>query len=155
MEAVNGYRLPVRKEDIVKTVTESPTHKGKLRYGIDFLFTEEIGDYSVEGKPVFAACDGTVFYVRDGSGIGGPKEEFMFKGNVVIIEHPNKEFSLYDHLKKGIVVRVGDKVKAETMIGYSGNTGYTFLSHLHFDVRRFTGPNREEDFETLYVKFKN
>lgn len=155
MRATNEYRLPVRKEDIVKVNrTTSPAHVGKLINSVDFLFTDEWHDFSVEGRPIYAAADGEVVWLKDDSTVGGPDERYWHDGNGVMIKHAREEFTYYEHLRhKGVTVRVGDSVNAGDPIGYSGNTGYTFLSHLHFEVRRFTGPG-EEDFETLDVRFK-
>ena len=54
--------------------------------------------------------------------------------------------------RNGIVVRVGDKVRNGDLLGFSGNTGFTFLSHLHFDVRKWFDRGKE-DFMTLEVTF--
>lgn len=155
MKAKNEYKLPAKQEDIVKVDrTTSPAHKGKLKHAVDFLFTDKIGDFSVEGKQILAAADGEVVWLRDDSNEGGPDEKYWYKGNCIMIKHANEEFTFYDHFRhKGIIPKVGNRVKEGDIIGHSGNTGYTFLSHLHFEVRKFTGPERE-DYETLEVKFK-
>lgn len=57
-------------------------------------------------------------------------------GNYVKIKHNNGYFTLYAHLTYGSVkVKVGDKVTKGQIIGYMGNTGYSFGAHLHFEVR--------------------
>jgi len=156
MKAVNEYRLPVRKVDVVKVdrVT-SPGHRGKFKNSVDFLFTDKIGDYSIEGKPIYAAADGEVVHIKDDSQEGGSDiKKYSGKGNGVLIKHVNDEFSYYEHLKyKGAVVKKGDKVKTGDLVGYSGNTGFTLLSHFHFHVLRFVGPGKY-NFKALEVKFK-
>ena len=146
MKSKNPYSKPVDKKCKISK-GKSPAHKGKLKYAIDFLVPE--------GTPVRAALEGRVVYVKQGSKIGGPHRKYWFHGNRIVIKHENNEYSAYEHLKyRGARVKVGQTVKTGQIIGYSGNTGYTFEPHLHFEVFRFTGPNRKKDFETLEVSFK-
>jgi hypothetical protein len=170
MRAKNKYQLPVRKEDVVKVVreqTELPeeerSHVRQLKYAVDFLFTKKPGDYSIEGKQILAAADGRVLIARDDSNKSGWDKKYWNEGNFLLIEHDNGECTFYEHMKyKGISVKSEDKVKAGQVIGYSGNTGYTLLSHLHFEVRLYEGEPpktleelfRRGDFETLEVVFK-
>ncbi len=57
-------------------------------------------------------------------------------GNYVKIKNSNGMYTLYAHLRYGsVTVNVGDKVKQGQVIGYMGNTGYSFGAHLHFEVR--------------------
>lgn len=57
-------------------------------------------------------------------------------GNYVKIKHKNGYYTLYAHLKyNSVTVKTGDKVKKGEVIGYMGNTGYSFGGHLHFEVR--------------------
>jgi len=57
-------------------------------------------------------------------------------GNYVKIQHDNGMYTLYAHLKYGTVnVKVGDRVEKGQILGYMGNTGYSFGAHLHFEVR--------------------
>lgn len=54
-------------------------------------------------------------------------------GKVVIITHANGYKTLYAHLSR-IYVRKGMRVGRGRIIGRSGNTGYSFGPHLHFEV---------------------
>lgn len=54
-------------------------------------------------------------------------------GNVIIIAHPGGYKTLYGHLSK-MYVKSGSYVAQGTVIGKSGNTGYSFGPHLHFEV---------------------
>lgn len=57
-------------------------------------------------------------------------------GNYVKIKHDNGYYTLYAHLRHGsVTVNIGDRVKKSQVIGYMGNTGYSFGAHLHFEVR--------------------
>lgn len=86
------------------------------------------------GTPVHAAAEGTVIFA-------GPDKEAMyapwgnFYGNLVVIEHPGKLFTLYAHLSK-INVEVNQKITTGEKIGEVGRTGGAIGSHLHFEVRQ-------------------
>ncbi len=54
-------------------------------------------------------------------------------GNWVLVEHPNGLSTVYGHLSL-VSVQVGQAVTTGDVIGYSGNTGYSFGPHLHFGV---------------------
>lgn len=148
MKTKNKYSLPVKMGQFTKIDrTTSPAHVGKLKNAIDFLCKE--------GTPIYASLEGEVVFVKQDSNVGGPDKKYWDKGNRIVVKHENEEFSAYEHLKyKGAAVNVGEKVKTGQLIGISGNTGYTFVPHLHFEVFHITGPNKEEDFETLEVEFK-
>ena len=53
--------------------------------------------------------------------------------------------TVYAHLGDALV-SVGDRVTLETVLGYSGLTGYTSGEHLHFEVRRYGIALNPEDF---------
>lgn len=81
---------------------------------------------------VYSNCEGVVYATLDniphGSEAGGGW------GNYVLIRHPNGYFSRYAHLQKGLLVKKGDNVTKDTMIGIMGNTGRSTGRHLHFEV---------------------
>lgn len=149
MKAKNNYQLPINEGEFKKIDrASSPAHVGKLKHSTDFVCDE--------GVPINASLGGEVVWVKNDSNVGGPDKKYWNDGNRIVIKHTNGEYSAYEHLRyKSAEVNVGERVKTGQLIGYSGNTGYTFGPHLHFEVFRFTGPNKEEDFETLEVKFQN
>jgi murein DD-endopeptidase MepM/ murein hydrolase activator NlpD len=55
-------------------------------------------------------------------------------GNVVMVRHKNGLETVYAHLSK-LTAGVGQHVEAGDIIGLGGNTGHSFGSHLHFEVR--------------------
>lgn len=80
-----------------------------------------------------AVADGEVVAVQDG--IDGFDDKVYTAGNYVRIKHESGVYSRYLHLVKGsLKVKVGHKVKAGTVLGMEGNTGYSYGTHLHFDV---------------------
>jgi murein DD-endopeptidase MepM/ murein hydrolase activator NlpD len=56
-------------------------------------------------------------------------------GNYVLIDHANREYSLYAHMQPGSVrVRTGDSVQAGALLGRLGSSGNSTEPHLHFQV---------------------
>ena len=147
MKTKNTYVVPVRKKDRTLIISDPNVHGGHLKYAIDFLLPE--------GTEVLAAQSGKVIYVKTNSKEGGFKKKYMGNKylNYITIEHRDKEYSQYAHLKfKGSCVKAGQIVKAGEVIGYSGNTGYTAAPHLHFHV--FRTVDSKVGWETLEIRFK-
>lgn len=76
------------------------------------------------GTSVRSAANGVVVF----AGRGGAY------GNMIEVRHPDGYTTLYGHLS-GYNVKPGQRVKAGTQIGRSGNTGRSTGAHLHFEVR--------------------
>ena len=143
MSTINSYSLPVPKDKLQRIdKTSSPAHVGKLRNAIDFIVAEN--------TPVFAAADGIVTFVKDDSHIGGPSIEYWHDSNFIVIQHPNGEYSRYDHLAHGsAVVRTGQYIKRGQVIARVGMTGFTYLPHLHFQLFIFIVNNIWTDINTF------
>ena len=108
-------------------------------------------DFAAEiGTPVLAARDGVVMQVEsDFDSAGLNLEKFGGRANFVRILHDDGAMSLYAHLRSdGVLVRLGQRVRAGQQIGLSGNTGFTTGPHLHFAVQ----VNRGMRLESLPFK---
>lgn len=109
----------------------SQSYKGTGHNGIDLVGAGYTLDY------VVAHSAGVVVGVRtdinyNTSSAGGPK----IYGNYVKIRHDNGMYTFYAHLKYGsVTVKLNQRVEKGEVIGYMGNTGYSFGAHLHFEVR--------------------
>lgn len=57
-------------------------------------------------------------------------------GNVIVIRHNNGLETIYGHLSTRFV-EVDSTVSSGTVIGLGGNTGRSYGSHLHFEIRYF------------------
>jgi len=68
-------------------------------------------------------------------------------GRLVTIQHANGFTTKYAHLSR-IYVKYGQKVRQGTVVGLSGNTGYSTGPHLHFEIRY----NGKSINPTPYVK---
>ena len=73
--------------------------------------------------PVEAANSGNAVFVGD----------LGIYGNTVILDHGLGLFTLYAHLSS-MEVKVGDAVKAQQIIGKTGETGLAAGDHLHYGV---------------------
>lgn len=120
-------------------------------YNSKMSHTNEISlDFKMKpGSRICAARGGVVTAVKEDSDQGGLKDEYLSKGNHVIIKHNDGSEAMYWHLQKeGVLVNVGDTVLQAGLIGYSGNTGYTAFPHLHFQVYDKDGKNIATRFYT-------
>jgi murein DD-endopeptidase MepM/ murein hydrolase activator NlpD len=88
------------------------------------------------GDTVVSAFDGMVRIAKANSG---------GYGNVVIVRHTNGLETVYGHLSK-INVEVGQPVTAGEILGLGGNTGRSYGSHLHFEIRYLGQALDAEDF---------
>lgn len=102
-----------------------PTNQTSLS-GFDFSSYHLAVDLSAwTGDPVFASDYGTIVYAGwNDSGYG----------NLVVIDHGNGYETVYAHLSQ-IYVSCGQGVYQGVVIGAAGNTGRSYGSHLHFEVR--------------------
>jgi len=76
--------------------------------------------------PIHAAMEGYVAETGYASGLG----------NYILLSHHAGWASLYGHLQS-VSVKRGQRVSLGTLIGYSGNTGYSTGPHLHFSVFKY------------------
>lgn len=111
-------------------------------YGGQFSHEDAQNRFAIDlaadiGTPVLAARNGKVMQVEsDFDRAGLNLETFGGRANFVRILHDDGAMSLYAHLKaEGVLVRVGQRVRAGQQIGLSGNTGFTTGPHLHFAVQ--------------------
>ena len=88
----------------------------RFHYGLDLA--------QPTGEPIYAAFDGVVRISKRNKSYG----------HLVIIHHANGLETYYAHMSQRLV-SVGDQVKSGDIIGLCGNTGRSFGSHLHFEVR--------------------
>lgn len=108
----------------------SQKYKGANHNGIDLVG----GGYTLDS--VVAHSDGTVVGVVSNINYNTSKTGQRIYGNYVKIKHDNGMYTFYAHLKYGsVAVKLNQRVTKGTVLGYMGNTGYSFGAHLHFEVR--------------------
>ena len=88
-----------------------------------------------EGVPIVAAKEGVVRMARGDSTVGGCDPDMAKHANYVVVDHGDGYETQYLHFSS-VVVEAGQKVKQGELLGYSGNTGWSCGSHLHFKVAK-------------------
>ncbi|PVX51948.1 peptidase M23-like protein [Balneicella halophila] len=93
-------------------------------------------DFSLPfGTEVVAIRDGIVVRVIENHQRGCPTKDCASYTNYITIYHSDGTFAEYAHLKHdGSLVKEGDKVLKDQLIGFSGNTGWCSGPHLHIEV---------------------
>lgn len=129
------------------------------RYAYDFIIFDDDGNvfsggdykhknatlvekYHCYGKDIIAAADGTVVSVSNGHPDSRTNGQMAYcntwdlRGNFVVIQHNDWEYSLSSHLMPGsITVKAGDIVKQGDVIAKCGNSGNSSEPHLHFQLQ--------------------
>ncbi len=91
-------------------------NKWKKHLGVDYAAST--------GTPVRTVGDGVVDFAGVQNGFG----------KVVIVQHRNKQSTVYAHLSR-IAVRKGQRIEQGETIGAVGSTGWATGPHLHFEFR--------------------
>lgn len=105
------------------------TLNGKREFhgGIDIV--------GVTDKHVCAVCDG---YVAVSQIVTDKRDRTWEWGNYVCVVGDDGRQYYYCHLSQRLV-SAGQRVKRGDHVGVEGNTGYSFGSHCHFEVRDSSG----------------
>jgi murein DD-endopeptidase MepM/ murein hydrolase activator NlpD len=142
------YALPLNKDKryrLVQGFNGGYSHYGPSKYAVDFAMPV--------GSPVHAARDGVVIDVVEKHNKGGANRRYAKYANFIVVLHSDRTTGEYYHLKQnGVLVEVGQTVKEGDLIGYSGNTGFSSLPHLHFAVYRAKSHGK---YESLPFTFKD
>lgn len=137
-KAFDPSLLPIKRPGVLALPVASPyvtqdygatefaqrAYRTKFHNGVDFR--------APVGTPILAALDGQVIAV-DNNDRGTSRWARYQYGKYVLIKHDNNLTTLYAHLSR-FAVQKGDLVKRGDIIGYSGETGYSYGPHLHFTV---------------------
>ena len=119
-----------------------PFEKGKTQlifqgYDGEFSHQNEFAlDFNLKmGSEILAAREGLVVTVVNNHNKNCPDISCAKYNNKILIMHSDGTFADYSHLKyQGAVVKKGQHVKKDQLIGYSGSTGFASGPHLHFAV---------------------
>ena len=107
-----------------------PVKKGKITslYGwrTKKRFHDGIDIAAPKGTPILAAKGGTVVYSTN---------KISGYGNMVVIKHENRYYTVYAHNRVNKVSK-GDRVRKGEVIAELGNSGRARGPHLHFEIRK-------------------
>ncbi len=124
------YALPYAKNQsfrVVQGFNGGYSHQGASRYAVDFAMPI--------GTPIHAAREGQVIDLQENHRRGGAHRRYAKYANFVTLLHEDGTTGEYYHLQhKGVAVALGDHIQRGQLLGYSGNTGFSSLPHLHFAV---------------------
>jgi hypothetical protein len=93
------------------------------------------------GSPLYAIADGTVLVSDWADNVLGPNNAYGLAvtswlgrstGIVVVIDHGDI-VTIYGHCNEA-PLNAGDRVRRGQLVARSGDTGYTFGAHLHFEI---------------------
>jgi murein DD-endopeptidase MepM/ murein hydrolase activator NlpD len=112
-----------------------------LHEGIDFRAVDSIG----HNIYIRSVDEGRVIWASDTVMNGYKKSPY---GNHVIIDHGDGLWTTYGHLSE-IHVAVGDYIHQGQFIGFSGNTGNSTNTHLHFHAQDFN--DGEQGYAVPYI----
>jgi hypothetical protein len=105
------------------------SHRGSNEYAVDFNCPV--------ATPVVAARPGVVVAINASAQGSGTTPEFLDdkRANFVLVRHDDGTLGEYMHLSpSGVEVHPGQRVKRGQELALSGNTGFSSLPHLHFQV---------------------
>ena len=134
---------------VTQGVDGAHTHRGPWRHGLDFEVADATGathggdgraltDHRCYRLPVLACADGTVVKVVNDVPDNAPGRHDVRQpfGNLVLLHHGPGLYSLVAHLAPGSVeVKEGQVVRQGGRLGACGNSGRSFVPHLHFQLQ--------------------
>ena len=106
-------------------------------YNGSFSHTNENSlDFNMpEGTEIYSVRDGIVISVQQENNKTCETKDCAKYNNYILVYHLDGTFSEYSHLKKqGALVKVGDAIQKNQLIGYSGNVGWSTGAHLHLVI---------------------
>lgn len=156
-EELKGLQKGIIKDDS-SFIYQLPYETGKTHLLVQGYFSRYTHrnraalDFKLKkGSKVCAVRDGVVIRVKEDGKKGGGNIKYRPDGNLVVIQHSDSSRSGYWHLKyNGVLVNVGDSVKAGQVIALSGKTGYTYFPHLHFIVWKSDGKGQWKQIGTRF-----
>lgn len=106
----------------------SQIFKGSKHKGMDLV--------GLTSKNIYSTVNGTVEAARRDVNPNAPNDKNYGMGNYIRIKDDATGYRFYfAHLSK-ILVKQGQKVKKDDLIGAEGSTGHSTGSHLHYEVRK-------------------
>ena len=145
------YRLPW-PEGLRFMFTQAPGGRISTHIAVENLHAVDIA--MSPGTPVLAAREGIVDGTEARFARDADEEPLTPYGNFVRVHHADGTLALYAHLRyAGVAVRVGERVEAGQLLGFSGASGDAEEPQLHFGVARVEQRDGREDLVSLPLRF--
>lgn len=146
-------RLPGRFAiDFLGVDAEGKTHRGS---------GERPSDYFGYGADVLAVSDGVIVAMRDDftepETLAAAPERVTIgdaTGAYVALDIGGGRYAFYEHLRPGIAVKVGQKVRRGERLGALGFTGQASSPHLHFHVANANAPLAAEGMPYHFTSYR-
>jgi len=137
--------------------SNNPTHEGESAYAVDFAMPLD--------SDVYASRDGVIVAIEDSFADNAagytPTSSDEKKANHVRILHDDYTYTSYSHLKQNFnsllsnPISIGMKAKGgKTIIGKSGNSGFSTGPHLHFQCETWKKIADKYHTQSLEFEFK-
>jgi hypothetical protein len=91
-------------------------------------------DYKIHNEPIYAPCVGEIVAVEDGHPEVAPLAPGWEMGNYVVLKCADYYVTLANLRAGTIIVKPGDQVSTNMMLGNVGNSGDRTIPHLHMHV---------------------
>ena len=120
---------PLPGENINQEYLYGEVWNGYVHHGVDFSGPEE--------RSVYSAITGTVDAIQTGMGNTYEANVYSYGNYVRIVSSWNNHtvYTFYAHLSSVNVVKNQQVIAGETIIGFTGNSGYSSGPHLHFEIQ--------------------
>lgn len=116
VDEARGATFHFPTEESARVTSHFGPRRRRFHYGLDLA--------EPKGSPIYASFDGVVRISKYNRSYG----------NLIVIRHNNGLETYYAHLSRRDVMP-GDIVKAGDIVGLCGNTGRSYGSHLHYEIR--------------------
>lgn len=121
--------------ELPSVVSRQRTYGSGYAWPLVGVITSPFGERSLGTHHGIDIAGSTGDLVRASAAGTVRKAEFHeIYGNMVLLDHPNGQQTLYGHLSKSCV-EPGEKVLQGQKIGWVGSTGRSTGPHLHFEIR--------------------
>jgi murein DD-endopeptidase MepM/ murein hydrolase activator NlpD len=131
------------------------------RFAIDWFRADERGhQIRGTGAPVLAVADGVIAAARDDFADPTPTSKPVGPeldndtGNYVALRIAAGKYVFYEHLKHGLRVKAGERVRRGQVLGFVGSTGHVTGPHLHFHVAAANSPLGSEGVPYGFRRFE-